>query len=317
MKSRLFKLGILLVLSFCLGLGASAWAKETPSPVALLTQVQGSVEVSKDGQSWKKADRNKFLFAGYQVRTGADGSGKLIDQTTHLTQEIGAGSVVEMTATGARVISGQLSSPTQDSGNLVSSVDQRFKEAQIYTTVRRSLELPSTKIKLKTIAAITLSTAYPDLVWSSMGKTYAYRLVIDGNNYDVAATDSETVRFTVPALTSGEHVYRVDIVAEGGSVQAATESGKIKWLSEEEASQVSAALARIETTFPGDDFLKASFLDSQGVTVAAMDLYRKHFENNTDDTEMFPLLIRTYHDLGLERLQKESILKWGDMRHPS
>ncbi|MBF0462009.1 MAG: hypothetical protein HQL87_11480 [Magnetococcales bacterium] len=311
MRMRLLKLGVLMVPALWLGLSTSVLAGGPP--VAMLTQVQGDVEVSKDGKEWKKVDRNKFLFAGYQIKTGADGSGKLVNQTTNLTQEIAAGSVVEITETDAKAVSGKLSDAAQDSGNLVSGIGQRFEKAQRYTTVRRSVEKQSTEVKLDTIAEITLSATYPDLVWSGMGSEYAYRLVIDGKNYPVAATDSDMVRFTVPALTPGKHEYRVDVIKGSDSVYEPKKSGAIKWLSKEEEGQIAAGLAQVEKTSPKDNLSKAMFLEDKGLEVSALDLYRKYFEANADDADMYPMLIKAYHDLKLEKLKKDSAVKLQDM----
>ncbi|MBF0184107.1 MAG: hypothetical protein HQM06_06940 [Magnetococcales bacterium] len=312
MKTRLSKLGLLLVPSLFLGLSLDAFA--TGAPVSMLTQVQGDVQVSKDGKEWKKVDRNKFLFAGYQVKTGADGTGKLVNQATNMTQEVAANSVVEITEADVKALSGKISAPAQDSGNLVDGIGQRFDKAQRYTTVRRSVEKKATEVKLDTIPEITLSAAHPDLVWSGMGKEYAYRLVIDGKNYDIAASDSEMIRFTVPALSAGEHEYRVDVMQGGSSVYEPKKTGKIKWLSKDEEKKIADGLAKIEKTSPGDNFFKAYFLDDKGLTVSAMDLYRKHFDANADDLDMYPMLIKAYNDLKLEKQKKDSALKLQDLR---
>ncbi|MEO5339566.1 MAG: hypothetical protein H7837_03465 [Magnetococcus sp. MYC-9] len=311
MRTRVSKLGLLLVPSLWLGLSVQAWAGGPP--VAMLTQAQGDVQVSKDGKEWKKVDRNKFLFAGYQIKTGSDGTGKLVNQTTNLTQEIAAGSLVEITETDAKAVSGKLSEGAQDSGNLVSGIGQRFDKAQRYTTVRRSVEKKSTDVKLDTIGEITLSATYPDLVWSGMGKEYSYRLVIDGKSHEVPATEADLVRFTVPALTPGEHEYRVDVVKGSEPVYEPKKTGKIKWLSKDEEGKIAAGLAQIEKTAPGDNFFKASFLEDKGIAVTAMDLYRKHFDTYTDDTDMYPMLIKAYHDLKLEKMKKDGALKLQDM----
>lgn len=311
MKNRLLKLSVLLVPSLFLGLSMSAFAGGPP--VAMLTQTQGDVQVSKDGKEWKTVDRNKFLFAGYQVKTGANGTGKLVNQTTNLTQEIAVGSLVEITETDAKAVSGQLSAATQDSGSLTSGIGQRFEKAQRYTTVRRSVEKKATEVKLDTIPEITLSATYPDLVWASMGKEYGYRLVIDGKSYDVAATDNDAVRFSVPALTPGEHAYQVDVMKGSESIYAPKKTGKIKWLSPEEDAQIKAGLAQIDKTSPNDSFTKAMFLEDKGIAVSAMDLYRKYFESNADDVDLYPMLIKAYHDLKLEKAKKEGALKLQDM----
>ena len=304
------KLGVLLLSFLWIGIIHSAYAGGPP--VAMLTQTKGDVQVSKDGKKWKAVDRNKFLFAGYQIKTGADGSGKLVNQTTNLTREIGAGSLVEVTADDAKAISGMLSEAAQDSGGLVSGLGQRFAKAQRYTTVRRSVEKKKV-LKLDTVKEITLSASYPDLVWSGIGEEYAYRLTIGDKSYDVAATSGDVVRFTVPALTPGTHEYRVEVLKGSETAYAPKKAGKITWLSKDEETGIVDALAKIEASSPGDSLYKAMFLDEKGMSVSAMDLYTKYFDANADDTDMYPMLIKAYHDLELEKMKKAGALKLQDM----
>lgn len=311
MKSRLLKLSVLLVPSLWLGLTMNAMAGGPP--VAMLTQVQGDVQVSKDGKEWKKVDRNKFLFAGYQIKTGADGTGKLVNQATNLTQEIAASSVVEITEDAAKAVSGNLGTAQQDSGGLANGLSQRFEKAQRYTTVRRSVDKKSTEVKLDTVSEITLSATYPDLVWSGMGKEYAYRLVIDGKSQDVPATEADMVRVKVSPLTPGEHTYQVEVLQGDKSIYAPKKGGTIKWLSKEEEAGIAAGLTQIDKTSPNDDFSKAIFLEDKGFVVTAMDLYQKYFDKNKDETDLYPMLIKSYHDLKLAKQKKEGALKLQDM----
>ena len=319
MKTSLAKFGVLLVALLWMGVVQSAHAGGPP--VAMLTQTKGDVKVSKDGKKWKKVRRNKFLFAGYQVKTGADGTGKLVNQATSMTREIGANSIVKITKKDAEAVSGTLSAAKQDSGNLVSGLGKRFSKAQRYTTVRRSVEKKK-KLKLATVSKITLSDTYPDLVWSGLGKEYSYTLLIDGKStHDVPATSGSMVRFTVPKLSPGIHKYQVLVLKDGKQVyptekdakKAAQKAGKITWLSKDEEGQILGTLAKIEESSPGDALLKAIFMEEKALHVSAMDLYTTYFDANADDTDMYPMLIKAYHDLKLMEMKKAGALKLQDM----
>ena len=310
MKTRWLQFGVLLISLLWLGAVQEVYAGGPP--VAMLTQTKGDVEVSKNGKKWRKVRRNKFLFAGYQIKTGPDGSGKLVNQATNLTREIGGNSLVEITASDAKAISGALSEAKQDSGNLVSGLGQRFAKAQRYTTVRRSVEKKKT-LKLSTIREITLSATYPDMVWSGVGKEYSYRITIDGKAHNVASVDGDMVRFTVPTLSPGTHKYSVEVVKDGKTAYKPKKSGVIVWLSSKAEGKIAADLAKIEQSSPGDSLLQAIFLDEKGMTVSAMDLYTKYFETNGDDTDMYPMLIKAYHDLKLVDKKKAGALKLQDM----
>ena len=67
---------VILLLSICLFLGNILFAA-SKDPVAVLFQVKGKVEYTKNGTKWKKIRHSKFLFAGYQIRTGDNSSAKI------------------------------------------------------------------------------------------------------------------------------------------------------------------------------------------------------------------------------------------------
>ena len=62
------RMALALVLSLSAPLAALA-----AGPVAKLSQLEGTVEFSRDGAAWEVLSRNKYLFPGHEVRTGADG----------------------------------------------------------------------------------------------------------------------------------------------------------------------------------------------------------------------------------------------------
>ena len=42
--------------------------------------IQQGVEYSRDGERWRPVTRAKYVFAGYQVRTGANGSTSFVNR---------------------------------------------------------------------------------------------------------------------------------------------------------------------------------------------------------------------------------------------
>ncbi|MBF0454664.1 MAG: hypothetical protein HQL72_07570 [Magnetococcales bacterium] len=310
MKSTFMKIGVMLISILWLGVGAEAFAKSPP--VAMLTQVKGKIEYSKDGQKWKKIRRNKFLFEGYTVRTGDDGSAKLVNQITNMSRDVGPNTEFKISSKGGELVSGILSKPMQASGDLVASLNKRFAKAQRYTTVRRSVNKKK-KLKLNTIKEVTLSAAHPDLVWEGMGSDIAYRLTIDGTSYDVPAVNGSMVRFSVPTLSSGDHEYTVELVKDGETVYSPKKSHIIKWMDGNHLAAFNQGLASVKSAAPGDDFLLANYLEEKGMTVAAMDMYRKYFTENADDIDMYPMLIKSYHDLKLKDMKKAEAVKYNQM----
>lgn len=277
--------------------GAQALAAEPP--VSMIMQPTGTIEVSKDGAKWSPVTRNKFLFAGDVVRTGADGAGKLIDQNTNMAQSMGANTEVKVDASGVKAVAGALSAPEAASGDLVAGLGNRFAEAQRYTTVRRSVN-KETDVKLRLIPHVVLSATYPELAFEAQGKQFTYAVTIDGKTFPVAATDGEVARVKLPALSAGEHAFTVAVLEGGKKVAESEKEGLIQWLSDADDKALAESVAKIRAASANDDFTVANLLDSKGVTVAAMDLYRKHFDANKDDNDMRPLLIKAYNDLKLK-----------------
>lgn len=305
----------ILAVALAAGLMMMGWTQAVQAsepPVSMLMQVAGAVETSKGGEKWAPVTRNKFLFVGTQVRTGADGGGKLIDQNSGMAQTIGANSVVEITAAGPKAVSGSLSAPEAASGDLVAGLSNRFAEAQRYTTVRRSVKKEAADLKLRVASDITLSPTYPDLVWENMGAQYGYTLVIDGTSHAVPPTSGEMVRFRVPSLTPGAHSFGVTVTEGGQAVGQTEKGGTIVWLSATEDKALVDGVARVKAASTGDEFALGNYLDSKGVTVAAMDAYRKHFASHKDDNDMRPLLIKTYNDLKLRDLRQKEALVYNE-----
>jgi hypothetical protein len=88
--------------------------------------------------------------------------------------------------------------------------------------------------------------------------------------------------------------------------------GSIIWLSAAEDKALSESIGKIRAINAKDDFSVANLLDEKGVTVGAMDLYRKYFDENKDDNEMRPLLIRAYNELKLVDLKQKEALLYND-----
>ncbi|CCG42272.1 DUF7354 domain-containing protein [Magnetospirillum molischianum] len=310
MKSRLFAalaLAVGLALA-CLPMPLLA----ADPPVSLLMQVSGSVEHSRDGTTWKPVTRNKYLFAGDIIRTGADGSAKLVDQASNTAQSISANSQIEVAGAALRVVAGKLSVPEPASGDLVAGLGNRFAEAQRYTAVRRSVQKDVQAIKLRVVQQITLSATYPELAWQSFGRQYSYVATIDGVVHPVPGADDEMVRFRVPDLSPGHHVFSVAVLDGGQKIAESDKDGGIVWLSAAEDKVLADQIARIRAINPKDDFSVANQLDEKGVIVAAMDLYRKYFDENKDDNEMRPLLIRAYNELKLIDLKQREAQVYND-----
>lgn len=304
MKFKIAGIGVLLA-SLLLTLSTTAAGREPP--VAKLVQVTGEVEYSRNGTSWRPVRRTKYLFAGYQIKTGADGGGKLINQNTGMSQKLGANSQIKVEGEEVSLVSGSLSEPKQESASIFQGLSNKFAKAQRYTTVRRSVQREGVDdhvcdSKVRTARNITLSESYPDLVWRNACPEYSYRLVIDGKAHEIAAhATAEMIRFPVSDVAVGEHTYRVEVMDNDGTVYIPKKDSKFTWIDEKAEKKIIADLKSLE-----DDVIMATdLLESEKLLVGAMDVYRDYFKENPDDNDLRPLLIKSYRDLKLEDLQKD------------
>jgi len=295
-------IGILVLLTSLLT-GFSQTAEAREPPVAKLVQVNGTVEYSRNGKVWRPVRRTKYLFSGYQIKTGADGGGKLINQKTGMAQSLGANSEIAVSESEIALVSGTLSKPVEESSSIFEGLSNKFSKAQRYTTVRRSVTKEGgdeCDSKVRTIRKLSLSSEYPNLVWRNACPEYSYNLIIDGENHPISANaNAEMIRFEVQGIDSGDHTYRVEVMDNDGTVYIPRKDSTFTWIDKKAEKQILSDVAKFED----DAFLASDVLESQNLFVGALDLYRVYFDENPDDNDMRPLLIKAYQELKLSNLR--------------
>jgi hypothetical protein len=298
MKSKLT--GICLVALSLFWVSGPAAAKE---PVAKLVQVEGKVQYSRNGMSWRDVRKTKYLFPGYRIKTGRTGSGKLISQLDGKSQKLGPNSEIEVKVGKIVRVAGSLSQPEEESTSIWQGLLNKFAKAQRYTTVRRGTNMgeQACDTKVRTIKSLAVSDSHPDLVWRNACPEYSYRLVIDGKSQDIPAqATAEMIRVPVGSLKVGAHSYRVEVIDNDGAVFVPRKDSEFKVLSSREEKKILGQLKKM-----GDDiFVQTDYLEGEELFVAAMDVYRQYFSENPDDNDMRPLLIKSYQDLKLSNLRK-------------
>ncbi len=301
MKLKIVGIGMLLG-SILLALSSTAAGREPP--VAKLVQVNGAVEYSRNGKTWRPVRRTKYLFSGYQIKTGKNGKGKLINQKSGMSQNLGPNSEIAVTDSDISLVSGSLSKPKRESSSIFQGLSNKFAKAQRYTTVRRSVTKSDEQTcdnKVRTIREVTLSPSHPDLVWRNACPEFSYKLIIDGVAHEVAAhSNAEMIRYSVEGVSNGQHTYRVEVLDNDGTVYIPRKDSAFTWIDKKQEKKVMTAMKDY-----GDDvFLKTNLLESENMFVAAMDTYREYFNENPDDNDMRPLLIQSYQDLKLSNLRE-------------
>lgn len=298
------QLGLSLFISLVLAAISGEVLAKKP-PVAKLVQIEGSVEYSRDGKKWKPVRRTKYLFSGTHIRTGDDGGGKLISQSTGKSQVLGNSTKIQIDEGNIVVVSGSLSEPEDEETSLFQSVTNKFAKAQRYTTVRRSVDKGGEEAcdsKVRTIREVTVSQTHADLVWRNACPEYSYKLVInDADEFSVPAqSTSEMIRFSVADMSPGDHSYRVEVIDVDGTVYIPKKDSRFTLLTAEEEKAIKAELEKV-----GDDiFLETTVLEENGMYVAAMDAYRAYFQEFPDENDMRPMLIQSYQELKLSNLRE-------------
>ena len=298
------RLSLMALLSTFLWVGFNGMALGREAPVAKLVDILGSVEYSRDGTEWKPVTRTKYLFAGYQIKTGEDGAGKFVNQVDGTTQDVGPNSEILVVANGLELVSGDLGDAKQDAGDIFEGLSNKFATAQRYTTVRRSVTKAADDAcdsKVRTIREVTLSAGFPDLVWRNGCPEYSYRVVVDGVSHEVAAhSTAEMIRYSVTDMAPGEHSYHVEVLDQDGTLYIPKSESSFVWLDKAAEDTLMAKLKAAED----DVFVVADLLEAQNMHIAAMDKYRSYFAGNADDNDMRPLLVQSYQTLKLSNLRE-------------
>ena len=303
------RLGLGLLVSLLVLITSSQVIAKEP-PVAKIVKFEGQVEYSRNGTKWSPVRRTKYLFSGYQLRTGKDSSGTIInlpfEGATGSSQELGPSSQIEFDGLKVNVSAGSLSEPEDGDASVMQSLTNKFAKAQRYTTVRRSVVKPgadeSCDNKVRTIKSVTVSSGNADLVWRNACPEFSYKLVIDdGVPIDVPAqSTSEMIRYNVTSSGVGAHTYRVEVLDKGDTVYIPRKDSEFQVMSAAEEEELKSALKQV-----GDDiFLETDLLEERGLYVAAMDAFRVYFAQNPEDNDMRPLLIQSYQNLKLSNLRK-------------
>ena len=309
-RSDVKKMVLMALMTF--GFIATANAETPRSPVGKLMDPNGTVEYSRDGEKWRPVTRAKYLFSGYHVRTGADGSGNFINQESGLAQSLSANVTAMVGDAGLDVSAGEVSDPFSSDAGLMDGLANKFASAQRYTTVRRAVKKPGEpecEVKVRLARKITVSEGYADLVWEKACPDNTFVVVLGEQAFDVpSSATGEHIRFQLPLPAAGEYDLRLDVKAGEEVVYTPRRAGKLKVLASAEEATIKTALMAA-----GDDyFAQADVLEQHGLLVPAMDAYRAYFDAYPDDIEMKPLFIANLQALQLMTEKTAEAQKYND-----
>jgi len=286
-------------------------------PAAVLSQVKGSVEYSKDGQRWKKVRRNKFLKEGYHIRSGADGKGSLTIQASGDGFILGPNTTFHIQK--GKVVADKGSLKAAKSSALVAGLMRRFDQSQTYTTVRRSAS--SKKVRVRSARSLSLSDQHPELVFENPGEEYSFQVKVGDKTYKVPASKNNLVRAKIAPFT-GSQPYSINVYKGSKQVFAMKPyrkgkeklSRELKWLSRAESKSLANQVNETRQAFPGNDAMLSKVYEQAGLFVPAMDAYKNYLVESPDDEDIYPYYFWVIKkQLFLDNLYREEMVKYKEL----
>jgi len=270
-------------------------------PVVLLIKPEGNVLYKNKDNKWKKINRTKFLFQGYEVKTGINGNCILINYENNQQSQMIENTTIKIIDSGIAIVKGDLKDKSNGEG-IISNLKKKYMHVQQYAVVMRSANTVR-NVKLLTAQNVVISKSFPYLVWENIGPIYSYCININDKKYDILGTERDMIRFKVPLLEPGEYQYFVEVKYKDKIIYKPRKKCTLTWLSDEENNEISKKIESIKK-INKDLFLIANLLDDLNLYVPAMDNYHKYFQDNQLANDMRPFLIKVYSELKMKNLKK-------------
>ena len=296
-----FIVTLLLIIAF----QAPSYAK---GPLGLLIQTEGDVYHQYRGKNIKKVYRNMFLFNGSSLLTRVGSTCRFIDQVNSKLVDISENSEVLFTNTGINVIKGKISEKPLN-GGFFNGIRRKYSKAQRYSSIQRS-SYKKTDIEFSTAKSIVISKKYPDIVWENVGRNFNYKLNVNGQSHIIKSdkiSNNDIVRFTLADLLPGSYTYTVAVLENDEIISQSNPKNKIIVLSENKQEEIDTSQSCLNELGTTNLFLKAFFLEEKGLSVAAMDFFKKNSESNLHNNHARLFLIQAYNDLKLKKCKAREI----------
>jgi len=274
-------------------------------PMGLLVDIEGKVEISKDGQAFQIVKtKDRFLLDGYHIQTGADGSGTIIFLQQDNMCKIEPNSHIEIKSGYIKQVAGNFKD-LPSSEKVLDGIDRQYLQSMKYTMARKSSG--KKKLSLKLPRSLSVCKDFPLLVWKNCGSEYAYRLTVGSNTYNVPASQDKAVHFTLPDLTPGKYKYQVEVLKDGNVAYKPKRAKKLEVLADDAVAGLKKSKEKIDRIAKGNLLLLGMRLEELDINAAAYDLYDRYFNTHPDDHEMRPFFVRACHSLKLKELKMEQI----------
>ncbi len=284
--------------------------------MGVLYKVTGDVQYTKNGKKWKKVRRNKFLFIGYQIKTGENGSGMITNQETGQNLALKPNSLIEITKDGFFAKTGQLAD-VQKTSDLISGLLNRFTKSQSYTTVRRSASKPK-GAEFETVRKLTISDDYPFFIWQNANSKFNYKLTVGDKIYEVPPSDNKVIKVKLASFEN-EQKYDIQAFENGNEVLTLKKEKRgrkinyrILFLSKIENAKLNQDIELIKNDYPDNAYMLGTLYARTGMWLAAIKQYRTFLKDYPDETEMALPLLEAYRRLKLSEIYQEQYETWED-----
>jgi len=282
-----------------------AFATPAKVPLALLINIEGKVELSKNGQAFKEINtKDRFILDGYHIQTGADGSGTIIFLQQENMCKIEPNSHIEIINGYIKKVNGKFQD-LPSSEKVLEDIDRQYLHAMKYTMSRKSSDKKKVDVTLP--RSLSICKDFPLLVWENCGSEYTYRLTVGSNTYDVPATQDNVVRFTLPELKPGQYKFSVEVLQGGEIVYKPKRTKKLEILADDAIAGLKKAKDTIDKIAKGNLLLLGIQLEGADINASAFDVYDRYFKAHPDDNELRPFFIRACHSLKLKDVKMDQI----------
>ncbi len=291
--------------------GLLAPAASAQDRVALMTDIKGTVEVARAGETtFRAADWGSQLFEGDRVRTGADSETSLLFANGNMVSLDGGST---MTISAATTSAPTLSGPVREvGGDLLAAASDlalhRAGEGEI--AVLGGLRSGAGDSVLRVLAPVNtrIVDGTPDFSWAAQDDFDTYRITVSSSDGVVHEAETEATSWTWPAsaptLSPGTtYFWRVE--ADDMLDTVASPLASFVVLTDSERTQVAEARTDIENLFGESDSADAAYLlgsvyARHGLLADAISIFSAIAERNPDSAAAHRILGSLYADAGMK-----------------
>jgi len=308
---RLFAGYTSLALRSLLLAGLFSGAASAQDRVALMTDIKGTVEVARAGETaFRAADWGSQLFEGDRVRTGADSETSLLFANGNMVSLDGGST---MTISAAATSTPTLSGPVREvGGDLLAAASDlalhRAGEGEI--AVLGGLRSGSADTVLRTLAPVNtrIADTVPVFTWAAQDGFDSYRITVSSAEGVVLEAETGEATWTwpdsAPKLERGTtYFWRVE--ADDMLDTVASPLASFVVLTEEEHRALDAARTDLENLFEGLDngeaaYLLGSVYARHGLLADAISIFSSIAARNPESAAAHRILGSLYADAGMK-----------------